>query len=137
MGLTPSDQLAARGMLRQMDRDGDGVIPVAEIPAVRADQRLPNWDLNSDGKITELELETFFGERRKELGFDDEDSDRATTLIQRNDSDGSRSLSKSELVASGSDRNSPLSPTKLPLIDEDRDSQIDMHELARYLKKTR
>ena len=137
MGLTPSDQLAARGMMRQMDRDGDGVIAAAEMPVIRGEQSTPKWDLNSDGMITELELETFFGDRRKELGFDDEDSDRATTLIQRNDSDGDRALSKSELVASGGDRNSPLAPAKLPLIDADRDGVINVQELARYLKKTR
>ena len=138
MGMTPSDQLSARGLMRQMDRDRDGFIPIAELSAVQSDDGPPtNWDLNDDGKITELELETYFGKRRKELGFDDEDSDRAMTLMQRNDADGNRSLSKAELVASGSDRNSPLSPTKLPLIDEDKNGEVDLNELARYLKKTR
>ena len=135
-------------MFQRMDRDRDGIIMAAELPVVRNATNQPgapnqpgaappNFDQNGDGKITELELETYFGDRRKELGFDDEDADRAATLIQRNDADGNRSLSRSELVASGADRNSPLSPEKLPVIDNDKDGKISMPELARYLKKTR
>ena len=138
LGMTPSDQLAARGLMRQFDRDRDGLIPVSEVRlAPNADGQRPKWDLNEDGEITQLELETYYGQQRKELGYDDEDSDRALVLMQRNDADGSRSLSKSELVASGADANSPLSPTKLPLVDEDKNGTIEVQELARYLKKTR
>tara|TARA_R110002049_G_scaffold2750_4_gene21912 strand:+ start:56914 stop:58059 length:1146 start_codon:yes stop_codon:yes gene_type:complete len=136
LGMTPADQIAARNLFRQIDRDRDGVAAVSDLRPSGAGKELPDWDQNNDGKITELEIEIYFGERRKELGYDDEDSDRATTLIQRNDMDGNGSLSKPELVASGSDRNSPISPTKLPLIDQDRNGKIDVTELARYLSKT-
>ncbi len=137
MGLTPSDQLAARKILTQADRDRDGVISATELASFGPNPLLPKCDDNHDGKVTEFELERFFGNRRRELGFDDEDAKRATILVQRNDIDGSRTLDRSELVASGSDPSSPLSPDKLPLIDTDQDGKLSVDELARYLKKTR
>jgi Ca2+-binding EF-hand superfamily protein len=137
LGLTPSDQLAARGLLRRLDRDGDGIILAADLPSQPANSDLSDFDQNSDGEITELELERVFGNRRRELGYDDQDFERATTLVQRNDRDGNRTLSRSELVAGGSDRSSPLSADKLPLVDENQDGKLSVSELARYLKKTR
>jgi Ca2+-binding EF-hand superfamily protein len=137
LGLNPSDQIAARGILRQMDRDGNGTIEAGEIPPGTPGAFLMNCDQNMDGDVTELELERSYGDRRKMLGYDDQDFERASTLIQRNDSDRSKSLSRSELVASGADRNSPLSPSKLTTIDEDSDQRISVDELAKYLKKTR
>ena len=138
LGLTPSDQIAARGLMRRFDRDRDGIVASTDLPGIKyEDGQVANWDVDGNGKITESEIEKYFGNRRRALGYDDEDSERASTLIRRNDSDGSRSLSKAELIASGADRNSPLSPVKLPVIDVNKSGSIDVHELARYLKKTR
>ena len=137
LGLNPSDQLAARGILRQMDRDGSGTIEAGEVPPGTPNAFLLNCDKNKDGDVTELELERSYGDRRKELGYDDQDLERASTLVQRNDSDRSKSLSRSELAASGADRNSPLSPSKLTTIDKDKDGKMSVDELAKYLKKTR
>lgn len=137
LGLTPSDQLTARGILRQIDRNRDSKIDGDEIPPTQGTSFLDMYDADKDGAVTELEIESVFAKRRKELGYDDEAGARAAILIQRNDTDRSKSLSKQELVASGSDRDSPLSPTKLPLIDKDRDQNISLQELARYLQKTR
>jgi Ca2+-binding EF-hand superfamily protein len=133
LGLTPSDQLNVRSLMRQLDGDGDGQVVVAELLSPNPESPLSKADTNGDGKITELELETEFGKTRKELGFDDDDAKRARVLIQRNDSDGNRKLSKSELTASGADRNSPLSPTKLSRTDQDKDGEIDARELAKSL----
>ena len=133
LGLTPSDQLNVRSLMRQLDGDGDGQVVVAELLSPNPESPLSKADTNGDGKITELELETEFGKTRKELGFDDDDANRARVLIQRNDSDGNRKLSKSELTASGADRNSPLSPTKLSRTDQDKDGEIDARELAKSL----
>ena len=124
--------------MRRLDRDLVGFVASNDLAGIRdEDGQVPNLDVDGNGKITEPEIEKYFADRRKTLGYDDEDSERATTLIQRNDSDGSRSLSKAELIASGADRDSPLSPVKLPVIDENNSGTIDVHELARYLKKTR
>lgn len=137
LGLNPSDQLAVRALLGRLDRDGNGLIAAIEIPPESANGLMTQYDGNKDGEITELELEQVFGNRRKSLGYDDIDLDRASTLVQRNDTDRNRSLSKSELIASGADRNSPLSPIKLAIIDTDKNGEVSIKELAKYLKKTR
>ncbi|MGB7345116.1 MAG: hypothetical protein WBD20_12955 [Pirellulaceae bacterium] len=136
LGLTPSDQLSVREMLTRLDRDRDGEIVVADLPPQPPGSTLLEFDADGDGKITEIEMERHMGKRRKELGYDDDHAKRAGILIQRNDSDRSRTLSKSELTASGSDRNSPLSPDKMLAIDADKDGQLSLEELARYLAKT-
>lgn len=137
LGLNPSDQLAVRAIIRGLDRDGSGTLSVAELQLSRNKDILGEADVNGDGESSELEIEKAFGKRRRELAYDDQDFERASKLVKRNDSDGSRSLSRSELVASGADRSSSLSPEKLPAIDTDNDGKIGVEELARFLKKSR
>ncbi|WP_182865632.1 hypothetical protein [Stieleria mannarensis] len=137
MGLTPSDQLLARNVIRRSDPDGDGLVPANLFRQGDSDLDLGSPDENGDGSLSLLEMETYLAKQRKRLGFDDEAAKRASILIARNDSDGDRKLSKAELVASGADRDSPLSPQKLSLIDQDNDAAIDMQELARFIQKTR
>ncbi len=136
MGLTPSDQLLARNVIRKADSDNDGFIPANLFRQADSDLYLGSPDENSDGSLTLLEIETYLAKQRKRLGFDDEAAQRASILIARNDSNSDRKLSESELVASGANRDSPLSPHKLKLIDQDGDTAIDMKELARFIQKT-
>ncbi|QEF96137.1 EF hand [Stieleria maiorica] len=137
MGLTPSDQLLARNVIRRSDPDGDGLVPANLLRQSDSDLDLGSPDENGDGSLSLLEMETYLAKQRKRLGFDDEAAKRASILIARNDSDGDRKLSKAELVASGANRDSPLSPEKFTLIDQDSDAAIDMKELARFIQKTR
>ncbi|QDT08956.1 hypothetical protein [Planctomycetes bacterium K23_9] len=137
LGLTPSDQLRARAMLRQFDSDRDGAIVAAELPASILQSPIGQADSSGDGKISERELERHFGKVRRELGFDDDDAGRARILIQRNDVDGNQRLSKSEMTSSGADRNSPLSPTKLVGMDDNKDGEIEWRELARALSSAK
>ena len=136
MGLTPSDQLLARNVIRKADSDNDGFIPANLFRQADSDLDLGSPDENSDGSLSLLEMEKYLAKRRKHLGFDDEAAQRASILIARNDSNSDRKLSESELVASGANRDSPLSPHKLKLIDQDGDTAIDMKELARFIQKT-
>ena len=136
MGLTASDQIGARKMMRLLDRDRSGVLEEVELQSLRPGPDSPKLDQNGDKKATESEVEEFYAKRRKELGYGDEAGDRALTLIQRNDKDGSKTLSKSELEATGADHSSVLSPKKLTLIDKDKDGSIGLDELARYLQRT-
>ncbi len=137
MGMTPSDQLLARNVIRKADQDGDGLVPANLFQQADGDADLGSPDDNGDGNLSLLELETYLAKRRKRLGFDDDAAQRASILIARNDSNSDRKLSKSELVASGANRDSPLSPLKLSLVDQDGDAAIDMQELARFIQKTR
>ncbi|TWU46941.1 hypothetical protein [Rubripirellula reticaptiva] len=137
MGMTPSDQLLARNLIRKADQDGDGLVPATLFQQAGTDSDLGSPDENGDSSLSLLELETYLAKRRKQLGFDDEAAQRASILIARNDSNSDRKLSKSELVASGANRDSPLSPERLTLVDQDGDSEIDMQELARFIQKTR
>ena len=137
MGMTPSDQLLARNVIRRSDPDGDGLVPATLFRQADSDPALGSPDENGDGLLSLLEIETYLAKKRKLLGFDDESANRASILIARNDSNGDRKLSKSELTTSGADRDSPLSPQKLSQIDQDGDAAIDMKELARFIQKTR
>lgn len=137
MGMTPSDQLLARNVIRRSDPDGDGLVPAGAFRQADGDLDLGSADGDGDGNLSLLEMETYLAKRRKRLGFDDDAAQRASILIGRNDRDSDRKLSKPELVASGADRNSPISPEKLNSIDQDGDSKIDMQELARFIQKTR
>ncbi len=137
MGMTPSDQLLARNVIRRSDPDGDGLVPANLFRQADPDPDLGSPDENGDGLLSLLEIETYLAKQRKLLGFDDESANRASILIARNDSNGDRKLSKAELKASGANRDSPLFPEKLSLIDQDGDAAIDMKELARFIQKTR
>jgi len=136
LGLTPSDQLTVRSLLRQLDRNRNAVIEADEIQAGGPDEILAEADADSDGDVTEIELERWFGRRRKELGFDDEDAQRARILIGRNDTDHDRALSRGEMEASGADRNSPISPTKFSTTDRDHDGRVSLTELAQALHRS-
>ncbi|MGB7325943.1 MAG: hypothetical protein WBD31_13795 [Rubripirellula sp.] len=137
MGMTQSDQLLARNLIRKADQDGDGLIPANLFQQSETNGDLGDPDKNGDGNLSLLELESYFARRRKQLGYDDEAAQRASVLIARNDLNTDRKLSKSELLASGADRNSPLSPERLTLVDQDGNSEIDLQELARFIQKTR
>lgn len=137
LGLTPKDQLAVRAMLQSADRDRNGSLSGDEVVSIGNQAVIKDADRNQDGEVTELELERLFGERRKELGFDDQDQARAMVLMERNDRDRSRTLSRAELVASGAGRESVLSPEKLVLIDTDKDGAASINELARFLHRMR
>ncbi|QDV47952.1 EF hand [Stieleria neptunia] len=137
MGMTPSDQLLARNVIRRADQDGDGLVSADRFRQADSDLDLGSPDENGDGNLSLLEMETYLAKQRQRLGFDDEAAKRASILIARNDSNGDRKLSKAELVASGANRDSPLSPQKLSLVDQDGDAAIDMKELARFIQKTK
>lgn len=136
MGMTPSDQLLARNVIRKSDPDGDGLVPAGVFRQADGDLELGSADEDGDGNLSLLEMETYLAKRRKHLEYDDDAAQRASILIGRNDRDSDRKLSKSELVASGADRDSPLSPQKLRLIDQNGDSAIDFRELARFIQRT-
>ncbi len=137
VGINPSDQFRIRAILRRRDKDCDGAISSDEMLPEEANSESSKCDYDEDGMVTEAELERYFGLLRRELNYDDQDLKRAWVLIHRNVGPRGQSLTRQDLVASGGDRSSVLDPDKFPLIDKDKNSRIDVTELARYLKQTR
>ncbi len=136
LGLTPADQAKAREILGIYDQDRDGVISADELESANAanNPMLAMIDANRDGDISSIEIEKYLSKMRKQKGYDDSHLAAARRLLARHDRDRNGSISEDELGETAGQ--GELSKSLLKTIDLNRDSTIDLDELAKHVFKT-
>lgn len=107
-------------VLQNLDKDGDGKVAIADIPAEFKD-RLAQLDKNNDGMIEKSEL----GELRKMVGGQDAAGglgDRIQQMFAQFDKDGDGKVALADLPEQARER--------LSRLDKNSDGQIEKAELA-------
>lgn len=135
LGLSTSDQAQARSLIRMSDFNQDGMVTreeMAEAPtSSNTKEFFEDYDTNSDGTVTMLEVEKLFAQRRKTKGYSDEDYTNAARLMTRHDRNRSTFVEKNELL--DLPRPGQLSTPQMAKIDTNKDEKLSIDEIAKFL----
>jgi len=139
LGLSKSDQLLARRILKRLDKNKDGLIHWEEYgengPNPQQLTEFQYFDRDNDRVVTEFEVEKKFGEKRKEKGFDDDSSATARRMLARYDANRDNHLDEAEYTKAKHDKSIPAQ--SLREIDIDNDKKLSFFEIARFIHRAR
>ena len=134
-GLSKSDQIKARQLIRGADFNQDGKVSSQEIEESSSlnprSKELAKYDANQDGEVTLAEVEKSLGDARKAKGYSDENLAEAQRLLTRHDRNRSRFLEDGELFEEAGP--GQLSASLMAKIDADSDKKLSLQEIAKFL----
>jgi Ca2+-binding EF-hand superfamily protein len=119
----PSDQFNAQRTLGRYDRNGDDRLDAAEMRELGWADAPAQFDVNKDGRLTQLEVAIQFAYRRTEFGVTKVDQSAAGRFIQRHDKNDDRELDEEEMRAG----NWPADPENF---DTDKNGRLTPFEIA-------
>ncbi len=129
LGMNAWDQKQVDALFLRHDRNRDANITVEEVGASGM-AALKTHDLNSDNMISTREVEKFYADNRKKLGFSKDDYQKAKAMLLRHDTNRSKFIEVGELFESPT--SGQLSKGIFDRADQDDDQRIELNELARY-----